>query len=105
MYSNPIVLRHNIVRKTDCYHPYERMNFSVTPAITDLQTPIVSLTTNFGGNLNNYAVIPKCGRPEFIINYANFPKGVPRQIKWTLFDDLQRIGGLPDNELRIAFES
>lgn len=104
MYTNPLILRKNIIRKTDCYHPYERQNFEVSPVITDLPTPIVSLTTNYGGDLNNQATVPKCGRPEFVIAYQNFPKNVPKQIKWTLYDDLTRISGLPDNELRIAFE-
>lgn len=104
MYSSNLILRHNIIRISGCHHPYERMNFDVTPKITDLPTPIVSLTTNYGGDLNNKAVVPKCGRPLFTINYQNFPKGVPKQIKWTLFDDLQRSNGFPDNELRIALE-
>jgi hypothetical protein len=77
------------MRKFGCNDPNRQM-IETTKTIEGLPIPAIEITTSYGGNLQSTVVnIPKCSVPEIVVNYLNFPKGVPQKLKWTFYDDLE----------------
>jgi hypothetical protein len=76
-WRNPLVVRENILRRQGCAKPNVQM---VETGLDVMTLPIPTITlyvSSYGGDIQTTATVPYCSIPEIVVDYLNFPKGVP----------------------------